>query len=164
MFKGGDNSLQLRSICGLSVGAPPSRRDATELPMENHEVPSSDALPCCRPRLALAGGQGCIGRGGQGGGSERGGKGGLAGTPLLLGSPYGPRRRRAGNFEASVLLAPKAPKQNVGCQPQTLEGGGGGGYPPLLLRCTAVPTHPFWRNHHSNCNSSCVREDMLWTI
>ena len=21
-----------------------------------------------------------------------------------------------------------------------------------------------WRNHHSNCNSSCVREDMLWTI
>ena len=20
------------------------------------------------------------------------------------------------------------------------------------------------RNHHSNCNSSCVREDMLWTI
>ena len=26
------------------------------------------------------------------------------------------------NSEASILLAPKAPKQNFGCQPQTLEG------------------------------------------
>ena len=32
------------------------------------------------------------------GGSEGGGGGGLAGTLLLLGSPYGPRRRRAENF------------------------------------------------------------------
>ena len=52
-------------------------------------------------------------------GSERGG--GVAGTPLLLGSPCG-----------LCLSAPKAPKQNFGCQPQTLEGeegglGGGGG-------------------------------------
>ena len=31
-------------------------------------------------------------------------------------------RRRAENFEASILLAPKAPKHKFGCQPQTLEG------------------------------------------
>ena len=39
----------------------------------------------------------------KGGGSEGGGGGGdgLAGTPLLPGSPYGPRRRRAENFEKS---------------------------------------------------------------
>ena len=46
-----------------------------------------------------------------------GGGGGLAGTPRLPGSPYAPRRRGAENFEASILLAPKGPKQNVGCQP-----------------------------------------------
>ena len=39
-------------------------------------------------------GQGCIRR------RERGGEGGLAGTPLLLGSPYGPRRRQAKNFSS----------------------------------------------------------------
>ena len=64
-----------------------------------------------------------------------GGGGGLAGTPLLLGSPYGPRRRRAKIFEASILLAPKAPKQNFGCQSQTLEGeeeGGGSRRPPTV--------------------------------
>ena len=38
------------------------------------------------------------------------------GPPLLPGSPYGPRRRRAGDFEASILLAPKEPKQSFGCQ------------------------------------------------
>ena len=60
------------------------------------------------------------------------------------------------NFEAEILLAPKAPKQNFGYQPQTLEGEGGGGdwglrgggVPLLLLRRTAViiqpcpPSHP----------------------
>ena len=61
--------------------------------------------------------------------SLKGGGGGLAGTPLLPGSPYGPRRRRAESFEASIVLAPKAPKQNSGCQPQTLEGEEGGGPP-----------------------------------
>ena len=51
-------------------------------------------------------------------------------------------------FEGKILLAPKAPKQNFGRQPQTLEGeeGGGGGagrgVPPLLLRCTAVLINP----------------------
>ena len=67
--------------------------------------------------------------------------GGWLGPPLLPGSPYGPRQRRAETFEASILLAPKAPKQNFGCQPQTLEGEGGGGGLPLLLRCTAGLTH-----------------------
>ena len=49
----------------------------------------------------------------------------MAGTPLLPGSPTVPE-----NFEASILLAPKAPKQNFGCQPQTLEGEEGGVAPP----------------------------------
>ena len=69
-------------------------------------------------------GQGGGAWGGKGG--LKGGGGGLAGTPLLPGSPYGPRRRRAKHFEASILLAPKAPKQNFGCQTQTLEGEEGG--------------------------------------
>ena len=40
------------------------------------------------------------------------------------------------DFEALILLAPKAPKQNFGCQPHIGRGGGrgeggpGGGYPP----------------------------------
>ena len=51
-----------------------------------------------------------------------------------------------------------------------------GRYPQLergrSIKRTIPPTHPLthlyattaiWRNHHSNCNSSCVREDMLWT-
>ena len=46
-------------------------------------------------------------------------------------------------FSAEILLAPKAPNQKFGCQPQILEGeeevpGGG---TPLLLRCTAVLMH-----------------------
>ena len=73
------------------------------------------------------GGQGCIRRGVRGG--LKGEEGGWAVTPLLLGFPYGPRRRRAKNFEASILLAPK---QIFGCQPQTLQGeegeGGGSSY------------------------------------
>ena len=68
---------------------------------------------------------GCIGTGG--GGVRGGGEGALAGPPLLPASPYGPRRRRAENFEASILLALKAPEQSLGCQPQTLEGEEGGG-------------------------------------
>ena len=85
---------------------------------------------------ALEGGEGDL-KGGGGGG------GGLAGTPLLPGTPYGPRRRRAENFEDSILLALKTPKQNFGCQPQTFEGdeGGGGvqagGYP--LPSCGVRP-------------------------
>ena len=84
---------------------------------------------------------------GMGGGGSKGGV--WLGPPLLPGSPCGPRRRRAKHFEASILLAPKALKQNFGCQPQTLEGEGGGGLggpgeggtPPLLLRRMAVLTH-----------------------
>ena len=43
-------------------------------------------------------GGGCIRRGEGGGGGLKGGRGGLAGTPLLLRSPYGPRRRWAKDF------------------------------------------------------------------
>ena len=50
-----------------------------------------------------------------------GGGGGSAGTLLLLGVPA---------KEAQILLAPKAPKQNFGCLPQTLEGEGGA--PPAV--------------------------------
>ena len=80
--------------------------------------------------FCIAGGRDVL-EGGQGGkgGSEGGGGGGLAGTPVLPGSPYGPHGRRANNFEAEILLAPKARKQNFGCQPRALQGedGGGGG-------------------------------------
>ena len=95
--------------------------------------------------------QGCIGKGG-GVLKGRGGGGVWLGPPLLPGSPYGPHRRRAEIFEASIPWAPKVPKQNFGCQPQTLEaeeGGQRGGVPPPpLLRCTAVPIHRCAHNPH----------------
>ena len=84
---------------------------------------------------------GCIRRGGRGGGSEGGGGGVWLEPPSSQGPPM-PRRGQAENIEASILLAPKAPKQNVGCQSQTLEGeegegrgvqGGGGGPPPPVF-------------------------------
>ena len=70
------------------------------------------------------------------GGSEGGrGRGVWLGHPSSQGPPMVPAEGE--NLEASILLAPKAPKQHFGCQPQTLEGqgrgvqgGGGGGYPP----------------------------------
>ena len=79
-----------------------------------------------------------------GGGSEGGGGGGWDPTPPRV--PLWSPRRRANIFSAEILLAPKAPKQNFGCQPQTLEGemgggGGPGGLPLLFLRCTAVLIH-----------------------
>ena len=77
--------------------------------------------------------KGCI-RGG--GGSEGGKRGGVGWDPLLPGSPCGPRRRRAKLFEAEILLAPKAPKQNFGCQPQTFEGEEEGGRTQVTERST----------------------------
>ena len=53
--------------------------------------PGVDAGCCPDPSDVLEG------REGEGGGVCRGGEGGLAGTPLLLESPYGPRRRWAEN-------------------------------------------------------------------
>ena len=53
---------------------------------------------CCAPRWCW--GEACIRSGGGGGGSDGGGGGAWLGTPVLPGSPYGPRRRRAENFEA----------------------------------------------------------------
>ena len=94
------------------------------------------------------GGGGCI-RGERRGGSE-GERGFGWEPPSSRESPYGPRPKAGPKILASILSAPKAPKQNVGCQPQTLEGGGGGGgegglggggYTPLLLRCTAILHH-----------------------
>ena len=71
-------------------------------------------------RLTTAGGappppspQGCIGRE-----EGRGGRGVWPGPPpprVPLWSLW---------FEAEILLAPKAPRQNFGCQPQTSEGHG----------------------------------------
>ena len=55
---------------------------------------------------------------------RRGGGGGLAGTPSSSGPPMVPTE--GGPKILKLLLAPKAPKQNFGCQPQTLEGEGGG--------------------------------------
>ena len=82
------------------------------------------------------GGQGCIRSGGAGG------EGGLAGTHPPPRVPLWSPPKVGQTFEASILLALKAPKQNFVCQPQTLEWEGGwsreGVTPPLLLRCTAA--------------------------
>ena len=80
------------------------------------------------------------------------GGGGLAGTPILPGSPYGPRRRRAGTFEASILLAPKAPEQNFGCQRQTSEGEGG---PPTVHGQSNTSLAPWWWRHSRPLNLLC---------
>ena len=91
-------------------------------------------------------GGGCMRRGGgpeEGGGGLKGGA--LAGTPPPPRIPLWSPPKAGRKLGAQILLAPKAPKQNLGCQPQTLEveeGGPGGGYPPLLLRRTAVLIHP----------------------
>ena len=74
----------------------------------------------------MTAGQGCIRREG---GALKGGGGGWLGPPSSQGPPMVPRRRGAEHFEAEILLAPKAPKKNFGCQPQTLEGEEGGGGP-----------------------------------
>ena len=76
------------------------------------------------------------GGGGGGGGLKGvgGGEGVWLGPPSSLGPPRVPA-------EAQILLAPKAPKQNFGCQPQTLEGEEGG-------RCTAVLKHHCTRDSH----------------
>ena len=68
------------------------------------------------------------------GGQSEGGRGG-AGTPFLPGFAYGPCRRGAENLFISILLAPKRPKENFRCRPQTFEGrrgvqGVGGVTPP----------------------------------
>ena len=79
------------------------------------------------------------------------GGGGLAGPPLLPGSPYGPRRRRAEHFEAYILLAPKAPNGSLKHWKGRRGGGGSrGGVPPLLLRCTAALIHRWGRSARSS--------------
>ena len=78
----------------------------------------------------------CVSEGGGGGGRdvlEEGG--GLKGGGIGRDPPssQGPPKAGPAIFEASILLAPKAPKQNFGCQPPTFEGeegGPGGGDPP----------------------------------
>ena len=86
--------------------------------------------------LAVMDVQGCIRRG-RGGGLNGWGSGGLAGTLLLPGSPYGPRRMRRkifGSWNPLGTEGAKAKKKKrkifFGCQPRTLEweerGGGGG--------------------------------------
>ena len=85
---------------------------------------------------------GCVGtshvseRGGGGGGSEGAGEGGLAGTPLLLGSLYGPAE---GGPKIVKLKSSWRRSKNLAVR----EGreGLGGTAPPLLLRCTAVLIH-----------------------
>ena len=87
-------------------------------------------------RQQLREGQGCIRSGGRrGGGGLKGGERGVwLGPPSSLGPPMVPAEGGPKVFEASILLALKAPKQKFGCQPQTLEGEEGwgvqGGVPP----------------------------------
>ena len=69
------------------------------------------------------------------GGGSRGGRGVWLGPPSSEGRPTAPAEGGPRIIEASILLAPKAPTQHFGCQPQTLEGeeeggGGQGGNPP----------------------------------
>ena len=60
---------------------------------------------------------------GEGGGLKGGG--GWLVPPSSQGPPMVPAEGGPKTFEASILLAPKAPKQKFGSQPQTLEGEGG---------------------------------------
>ena len=86
-------------------------------------------------RDVLEGGEGGGGgrdvlEGGGGGGSEAG-EGGLAGTPPPPRVPLWSPPEAGQKFEAQILLAPKAPKQNFGCQASKMgKGGGGGGNAP----------------------------------
>ena len=64
-------------------------------------------------------------------GYQKGGRGFWLGTPSSFGPPVVPAEGGLKTFEAEILLALKAPKQNFGCQPQTLEGGEEG-VTPLL--------------------------------
>ena len=94
--------------------------------------------------LAVMDVQGCIRRG-RGGGLNGWGSGGLAGTLLLPGSPYGPRRMRRKIFGSWNPLGTKAKKKKgkfflaVSLEHWNGRRGGGGG--GLLLRCTAVLIH-----------------------
>ena len=74
--------------------------------------------PCSRE--VLEGGEGVV-RGSEGEG------GGSAGPPSSYGPPVVPSEGGPKIFEASILLAPKVPKQTFGCQPQTLQEEEGGG-------------------------------------
>ena len=58
---------------------------------------------------------------------EGGGGEGVCGwdPPSSQRPPMAPAEGGAEHFEAEILLAPKAPKENCGCQPQTSEGEGG---------------------------------------
>ena len=59
-----------------------------------------------------------------GGGSEGGG--GVAGTSLLLGSPYGPRQRRAGIFLSLNRLGTEGTEAEIWQSASNIGRGGGG--------------------------------------
>ena len=79
------------------------------------------------------------GEGGDGGMYEKGG--------LLLGSLYGPRRRRAKEVLSLNPLGTGAKfwlsASNIGRGGGGGGGGSKGGAPPLVLRCTALLIHPW---------------------
>ena len=88
--------------------------------------------------------------------SAHGGGGAFAGygSRCLSGSTPGASRAGAGSIPVAVSQRTRPP---IG--PFEYRW-----WRTLLQVCGAAIRFAFWRNHHSNCNCSCVRGDMLWTI
>ena len=87
-----------------------------------------------------------------------GSEGGFGGGPPPPRAPLWSPPKAGQNFGAQILLAPKAPKQKFGCQPQTLEGEGGGDPPPPAVYSrsnTSLPPSPPLVRVHQLRQSRC---------
>ena len=125
---------------GTAPSAPRARAGGPPPPPPTMHRAQPHRAHAAPPRLN-AHPHGCIGRGGRGGG-----EGGLAGTPpSSQRPPVVPAKGGPSTLKFQSSWHQRCQSRNVGCQPQTLEGGEGGGVhggaAPLLLWCMAVLIH-----------------------
>ena len=116
----------------VQAGSPPPPPPCARYP--TNWVPKNDG-PNGSVRWTRGVTQGCIRRG-------RGGGGGLAGTPLLTGSPCGPHRKAGPKSFSLNPLGAEGAKAKLWLSASNIGRGGGGGG-GVLLRCTAVLIHPW---------------------